>query len=166
MSMTLDDYFNQSRERYRADRQRWEQQAAAEQTTLEAVQSRELAAIAAAKALADAQRDALAAAALSTVPIQAPPEGSHPAMASVYREINRRNQAAALAQAEADARDPARLRQLATDRQQAWENAYRAKNGTWPTIEEMDQAGVLAPWLKEKWAAEDAARIAADRQKR
>lgn len=151
MGMTLDDYFNPSRERYLADRQRWTQQAEAAALLPEDVQQRERQSQKVAEDVAQYQRDQLAAQALSQVTMLTPPEGAPSGMAAAYAELNRQRQAEALAEAEADRRDPQRLQARAVARRLEWEREFEKQHHRVASMEELEQGGVMDPDMAAWW---------------
>jgi len=102
---------------------------------------------------AERQRSTAAAAALANAQTAVPSQDHLPPLArqAIQRELTRRELERQREEAEALAHDPARQRQVAQARQDAWESAYKREHGVWPSIEEMDAAGVLAPHWRARW---------------
>jgi hypothetical protein len=166
---TIDDYFNRiaptSHDTLKAQREEQQARAEAAGIPVEDLYAQDLhAQLAASKAADDAaraQRDAANAAEraqaqrqLTAWGIAPPAPGTHPAMRAVYREQMRLALVAVRQQAAEEERlHPERAAKAAIDRQYDWEDQYRAKHGRWPTDEEIDAAGMLSPFWREKWEA-------------
>jgi hypothetical protein len=120
---------------------------------LETIRYREREAAKVAEQTAQRQRDAAAAAAFASAQTAIPSQDHLPPLArqSIRRELTRRELDRQRQEAEALAHVPVRQRQVAQERQDAWENAYKREHGVWPSIEEMDAAGVLAPHWRQRW---------------
>jgi hypothetical protein len=158
---TLDDYYDAlaptARRTVANERTRQQALADREGIPLDQVQYREREAIKATQMAAVRQREDLYAdamqAAAATVP--PPPPNAHPTTVKVYAEVKRQAVERARQEAEAIANDPERLQQV-TDarelaRQHEWEDEYKRSNGVYPSIEELDKAGVLAGYFRRKW---------------
>jgi hypothetical protein len=113
----LDDYYEHISPLSRSVIRQQQAQAEAEGVDVSEVWARERAAQKLADQAAQAQRDAAAAAALAAVTPIPMPEGAHPAMAPVYRELNRQALEAARAPAVEAAR---RQAEAAARRAEEW----------------------------------------------
>jgi hypothetical protein len=159
----LDEYYDQhaptSRDRLAAKQAQQQAQADREGVPLETIRYREREAGKAAEQRAQRHRATQAAAALSAAQATLPSldRFSPLARAAIERELTRREVDRQREEVEALAHTAVRHRQAAQTRQDAWESAYKREHGVWPSIEEMEVAGVLAPHWREKWAADDAA---------
>jgi len=166
MPNELDEYFDQyaptSRDRLAANQAQQQAQADREGVPLETIRYREREAAKDAEQRAQRQRSAGAAAAFASAQMAVPSQEHLPPLArqAIERELVRRELERQRQEAEELAHDPVRQRQADQARQNEWENAYKREHGVWPSIEEMEQAGVLAPHWREKWAADDAAAAA------
>jgi hypothetical protein len=153
----LDEYYDQhaptSRDRLAAKQAQQQARADREGVPLETIRYREREAAKAAERDAQRQRSAKAAAAFASAQAAVPSQEHLPPLArqAIQRELTRRELDRQRHEAEALARDPERQRQADQARQDAWENAYKREHGVWPSIEEMDAAGVLAPHWRERW---------------
>jgi hypothetical protein len=166
MPNELDEYFDTlsptSRDRLAAKQAQQQAQADREGVSLETIRYREREAAKDAEQRAQRQRSAQAAAAFASAQAAVPSQEHLPplARAAIERELTRRELERQRQEAEELARDPECLRRHELDRQHAWERDYKAQHGMWPSIQEMEQAGVLASYWREKWAADDAAAAA------
>jgi hypothetical protein len=168
----LDEYYDQhaptSRDRLAAKQGQQQAQADREGVPLETIRYREREAGKAAEQRAQRHRATQAAAARLAAQTTLPPldRFSPLARAAIQRELTRCEVERQRQEAEEVAHDHVRQRQAAQARQDAWESAYKREHGVWPSIEEMEAAGVLAPHWREKWAADDAAAAAKANAKR
>ncbi len=153
----LDEYYDQhaptSRDRLAVNQAQQQAQADCEGVPLETIRSREREAAKDAEQSAQRQRDVAAAAAFASAQTAVPSQDHLPPLArqAIQRELTRRELERQRQEAEELAHDPVRARQAAQARQDAWENAYKREHGVWPSIVEMDAAGVLAPHWRQRW---------------